>query len=154
MRLERSHCRLAPGERGQQYPSVDVGDHFAPPSIAFMDIGLRFRKRCGIYHDAGDGKTKDISCTFCGGSFPTARWIWKTSTLPLSMERASACTIGAAKNVSFTTTATRMNATAITCLARMTAPWICKSYEQGSAGHPRCKSCSGIRSDVAAITRD
>jgi hypothetical protein len=133
-RLERPHCSLAPGERGQQYPSVDVGDHFAPPSVAFRDIRLTFRELCEIYHAAGDGKTNDMSWTFCTGSFPTAWWIWKTSTLPLSTERASACAIGAAKNVSFTTAQTRMNATAITCLARMTAPWICKSYEHGSAG--------------------
>ena len=32
-----------------------------------------------------------MSWTFCTGSFPTVWWIWKTSTLPLAMERASAC---------------------------------------------------------------
>src|SRR6476646_9821179 len=52
------------------------------------DIELTFRKPCGIYHAAGDGKTNDMSWTFCTGSFPTAWWIWKTSTLPL---RDGAC---------------------------------------------------------------
>jgi hypothetical protein len=47
MRLERSRCSLAPGERGQQDPSVDVGDHFAPPCVAFRDIGLTFGNGAG-----------------------------------------------------------------------------------------------------------